>query len=414
MSASAPPALSVPALSSANRILIAMIFILGPVATDMYLPAFPMLEHDLGHGAGSAQLTLTSWLAGLAIGQFTLGPFCDRFGRKSPLLLGLAVYSIASGMLAVTTNFHMFCFLRFVAGLGGAATSVAPRAMVRDVATGSEGAKLMSQLMLIFGLGPILAPTIGGFLLELGNWRLIFWAGLGFGGFLMLWSWFLLPDTLAPEKRFALPFSGILQRYVSLVREPLFLSAAMVASFGTFTMFTYLSNAPALFEGILGFSPRAFAIFFGLNAGGFILGTQVNARLIRRHAFTRVMELGMMGGLVAAVSCLIVSATGLASPSNPWVLCVLIWCVTFSLGFIGPNAGVLAMTHHGHQAGSAAALMGTLNWTVGGAAGVLMAVLPAHWIGSTAVGMVLGVLGCWLSDLWRRRLDPESYLSVSR
>ena len=188
MSASAPPALSVPALSSANRILIAMIFILGPVATDMYLPAFPMLEHDLGHGAGSAQLTLTSWLAGLAIGQFTLGPFCDRFGRKSPLLLGLAVYSIASGMLAVTTSFHMFCFLRFVAGLGGAATSVAPRAMVRDVATGSEGAKLMSQLMLIFGLGPILAPTIGGFLLELGNWRLIFWAGLGFGGFLMLWS----------------------------------------------------------------------------------------------------------------------------------------------------------------------------------------------------------------------------------
>ncbi|EHH68031.1 multidrug effflux MFS transporter [Gluconobacter morbifer] len=399
-------------LNAVHRLLIGLIFILGPVSTDMYLPAFPMLEHDLGHGPGSAQLTLTCWLAGLAIGQFALGPFCDRFGRRLPLLLGLVVYSIVSALLAVTTNFHLFCLLRFIAALGGAASSVAPRAMVRDVATGTAGVKLMSQLMLIFGLGPLLAPSIGSFLLDLGHWRLIFWSNAGFGVLLFFGTLMLLPDTLPQDRRFALPFSGIVARYRDLISEPLFCSSAMVVSFGTFTMFAYLSNAPALFEGILHFSPHLFAIFFGLNGIGFIIGSQVNARLAHRVLFTRLMESGMLAVLVFSTLGLLICIAGLAGPADPWLLCAMIWCTTFSLGFIGPNAGILALTHHGHQAGSASALMGTLNWTVAGMAGVIMSLLPVHWVGSTSVGMMIGITGCWISDLWRRRLDPESYLSV--
>ncbi|MBS1071167.1 multidrug effflux MFS transporter [Gluconobacter cerinus] len=412
MSTSSTPDAPVTTLSPVVRILIGLIFILGPVSTDMYLPAFPMLEHDLGQGAGSAQLTLTAWLAGLAIGQFTLGPLCDRYGRKLPLLLGLVVYVIASALLAVVTNFHLFCILRFIAAMGGATTSVAPRAMVRDVATGPAGVKLMSQLMLIFGLGPLLAPSIGSFLLDLGEWRLIFWVGAGFGVLLFIGTWFLLPDTFPPEKRFALPFTGVVTRYWGLITEPLFCSAAMVASFGTFTMFAYLSNAPALFEGILHFSPRLFAIFFGLNAVGFVIGSQINARMAQRFLFTRVMEYGMLAVLTFTLLGVLVCSLGLVGPRNPWILCILIFCTTSSLGFVGPNAGVLALTHHGHQAGAASALIGTLNWTIAGGAGVLMALLPSHWIGSTSVGMMIGIMGCWISDLWRRRLDPNSYLSV--
>ncbi|GBR68015.1 Bcr/CflA family drug resistance efflux transporter [Gluconobacter kanchanaburiensis NBRC 103587] len=399
-------------MNALTRVLIGLIFILGPVSTDMYLPAFPALEHDLGHGAGSAQLTLTAWLAGLAIGQFTLGPLCDRYGRKLPLLCGLVVYAAASVGLALTNSFHAFCILRFVAALGGAISSVAPRAMVRDVATGSAGVKLMSQLMLIFGLGPLLAPSIGSFLLDLGDWRLIFWANVIFGLAMFLGTLCFLPETLPMERRFALPVSGMVARYRDLSREPLFCSAVMVVSFATFTMFAYLSNAPALFEGILHFSPHMFAIFFGLNGMGFILGSQINARLANRFLFTRVMETGMLSVLVFCVLGVLVCLTGFAGPGDPWILCVLIWCTTFSLGFIGPNAGILALTHHGHQAGAASALMGTMNWTIAGLAGVMMSFLPTHWVGSTSVGMLVGISGCWLCDLWRRRLDPESYLSV--
>lgn len=399
-------------MNALTRVLIGVIFILGPVSTDMYLPAFPALEHDLGHGAGSAQLTLTAWLAGLAIGQFTLGPLCDRYGRKLPLLCGLVVYALASVGLAMTTSFHMFCVLRFVAALGGAISSVAPRAMVRDVATGAAGVKLMSQLMLIFGLGPLLAPSIGSFLLDLGNWRLIFWANVVFGMVMFFGTLFLLPETLPMERRFALPVSGMVARYGDLLREPLFCSAVMVVSFGTFTMFAYLSNAPALFENILHFSPHLFAIFFGLNGVGFIIGSQVNAKLATRFLFTRVMEIGMLAVLGFCLLAVAVCLSGFAGPQNPWILCALIWCTTFSLGFIGPNAGILALTHHGHQAGAASALMGTMNWTIAGLAGVMMSFLPTHWVGSTSIGMLVGISCCWLCDLWRRRLDPQSYLSV--
>lgn len=390
--------------------LIGLIFVLGPVSTDMYLPAFPQVEHDLGHGAGSAQLTLTAWLAGMAIGQFLLGPLCDRYGRKRPLMAGLAVYIAASASLAVVRDFHLFCAMRFIAAMGGSATSVAPRAMVRDVATGANGVRLMSQLMLVFGLGPILAPSIGSVLLSLGSWRLIFWAGAGFGLLLLAGTAFLLPDTLPPSRRFALPFSGVVSRYSEVLHEPLFLSAAMVASFNTFTMFAYLSNAPALFEGILHFTPAQFSLFFGINGLGIMLGTQLNARLTQRISFTRMMERAMASALGLTLIGLLVCSAGLVSAQRPWPLCVLIWCVTFSMGFVGSNAGVLALTHHGHQAGAAAALIGTLNWAFAGLAGVFMSFMPTDWVGSTSVGMLIGVLGCWVSDLWRRRLDPRSYL----
>ncbi|QDH17982.1 Bcr/CflA family efflux MFS transporter [Swingsia samuiensis] len=376
----------------------------------MYLPAFPVMERDLGYGSGSAQITLTAWMLGLALGLFTLGPLCDRYGRKKPLLVGLCVYIIASALLAVVTNFYLFCFLRFIAAMGGATTSVAPRAMVRDVANGAAGVRLMSQLMLIFGIGPLLAPSIGGLLLGLGSWRLIFWAGAIFGCCLLIGTWFLLPETLPPEKRFTLPVSGVAARYWGLLREPLFCSSTLVVSFSTFTMFAYLSNAPSLYEGILNFSPKEFAIIFSMNGMGFIIGTQINAKLSQYYLFTRVMEAGMMMVFVSSCLAFCVCELGWVGSHNPWILCFLIWCSIFALGFVGPNAGILALTHHGHQAGAASALMGTLNWVIAGGAGVLMAYMPAQWVGATSVGMLLGIVGSLISDIWRRRLDPKSYL----
>ncbi len=243
--------------STGQIILLGLVSTIGPISTDMYLPAFPQLERDLGQGPGSAQLTLAAWFIGLAIGQFCLGPLSDRFGRHKPMVVGLAIYVLATIALATTTSYWSFCLLRLVAALGGAITSVIPRAIVRDVATGHEAVRLMSQLTLVFGVGPILAPSLGSVFLAFGSWRLIFWAGAVAAALLAgLWL-VVMPETLPEEKRYALPPIEILRRYISLVREPVFMSSATLSSFSTFVMFAYLSNAPLLFEHLLGFTPRA-------------------------------------------------------------------------------------------------------------------------------------------------------------
>ncbi|WP_306301863.1 MFS transporter [Asaia astilbis] len=237
--------------STGQIILLGLVSTIGPISTDMYLPAFPQLEHDLGQGPGSAQLTLAAWFIGLSLGQFCLGPLSDRFGRHKPMVVGLVIYVMATVLLASTSSYWSFCLLRLVAALGGAITSVVPRAIVRDVATGHEAVRLMSQLTLVFGVGPILAPTLGSAFLAFGSWRLIFWAGaVAAAALAALWL-LVMPETLPEERRYALPPVEILRRYLILAREPVFMSSATLSSFSTFVMFAYLSNAPLLFEHLL-------------------------------------------------------------------------------------------------------------------------------------------------------------------
>ncbi|MFC0510230.1 multidrug effflux MFS transporter [Asaia spathodeae] len=393
--------------STGQIILLGLVSTIGPISTDMYLPAFPQLERDLGQGPGSAQLTLAAWFIGLAIGQFCLGPLSDRFGRHKPMVAGLAIYVLATIALATTGSYWSFCLLRLVAALGGAITSVIPRAIVRDVATGHEAVKLMSQLTLVFGVGPILAPTLGSIFLAFGSWRLIFWAGAVAAALLAVLWLVVMPETLPEERRYALPPIEILRRYLSLVREPVFMSSATLSSFSTFVMFAYLSNAPLLFEHLLGFTPRAFAIFFGINAGGFILATQINGRLSHRFKFTSVMQGGLAACLVSGLVLLAVSASHVVGQNDPWPLCALIITTTFTLGFIGPNANVLALTHHGHQAGAASALLGTMAFAIGGSSGILMAALPPGKLSSTAFGMLAGILGMVLCNFWRRAAEKR-------
>lgn len=389
--------------STAQIMLMGLIFTVGPISTDMYLPAFPQIEHDLDQLPGSAQLTLTCWFVGLALGQFCLGPLSDRFGRLRPLQIGLIVYIIATIILAMTHHYGAFCLMRFISALGGAICSVAPRAIVRDVATGREAVKLMSQLTLVFGVGPILAPSLGSLLLALGHWRLIFWACVIAASLLLLGTFYILRETLPPERRFAIMPSEVLQRYLSLLREPVFLSTTLLTSFCSFVMFAYLANAPQLFEHILAFTPREFAIFFGVNAGGFILATQINGRLARRFSYVRVMETGIFLCLLSALALLAASESHLVGRHNPWPVCVTLVATTFFLGFISPNAGVMALAHHGHQAGAAAALLGTLNFGLGGSSGILMAFLNPQKVSSTAIGMLVGVTAILLCDVVRRR-----------
>ncbi|MFE8872630.1 multidrug effflux MFS transporter [Acetobacter persici] len=387
-------------------VLLGLVTAIGPVATDMYLPAFPEVEHDLGGGKGSAQFTLGAWFLGLAIGQFSQGPLSDRFGRRVPLMLGLLVFAIASAGCAMVQDYHLFCLCRFVAAVGGSASAVIPRAIVRDVATGKKGAKLMSQLTLVFGVMPVLAPSLGSLVLQFGNWRWIFWIGTLYALSAIVGLFCSLPDTLRPERRVAFSPIKILTRYITISQEPVFLSNALIATFSTFVMFAYLGSAPVLFEQVLHFTPGQFGAFFGVNAAAFILGTQINGRLVHRVAMPVLLEGALLWAIVAGGLFTVLALCGVAGEHHALLTCTLIASITGALGFIGPNATVMSFYHHGQHAGSASALLGTMQFGIGSLSSVLVGLLPGGSAIPTAIGMMVGILGMAGADLMRRHA-PE-------
>lgn len=384
-------------------VLLGLVTAIGPLATDMYLPAFPQLDVELGHGPGSAQMTLAAWFLGLALGQFSQGPLSDRFGRKGPLIVGLAIFGIASAGCAVAHDYRMFCFLRFLSALGGSASAVIPRASVRDVATGHKGAHIMAQLTLVFGVMPILAPTLGSLVLRFGSWRNIFWVAAVYAALGIIATQLMLPDTLAPERRIRLTASDVLSRYRGILAEPVFLSNALITSFSSFVMFAYLGGAPVLFEQVLGFSPSGFGLFFGINASFFILGTQINGRLVHHFSLPAILEAAILWACVLGGVFVVLSVMGIAGPNHPILTCMLITSITAALGFIGPNGTVLSFSRHGQHAGSASAMLGTLQFTLGAGSSVLVGLMPQHGALPTAIGMATGAVCMAGSNLLRRQ-----------
>ncbi|GBQ48373.1 multidrug ABC transporter [Acetobacter ghanensis DSM 18895] len=405
--------MTVPSASHASSFPFRLIFLLGlvtaigPLATDMYLPAFPSVEHDLGGGAGSAQFTLGAWFLGLAFGQFSQGPLSDRFGRKAPLVIGLGVYVLASAGCALASNYHLFCLFRFIGAFGGSAGAVIPRAIVRDVATGKKGAHIMAQLTLVFGVMPVLAPGMGSLVLKFGDWRWIFWIGALYGVAAIVGILVMLPDTLAVAKRIRFRPVEILWRYQGILREPVFFSNALITTFSTFVMFAYLGSAPVLFEQTLHFSAGAFGLFFGANAAAFILGTQINGRLIHRVSMPALLEGAILWAFALGCVFVALAVSGVVGVAHPWLTCTFIVGITGALGFIGPNGTVMSFSRHGHHAGSASALLGTMQFSFGSLSSVLVGLLPGGGAIPTAVGMMTGVLGMAIGDLLRRRTSDQ-------
>lgn len=405
-------------LSSGNSltlwriVLLGLITGIGPLATDMYLPAFPQVEHDLvGGSPGSAQFTLAAWFMGLALGQFSQGPLSDRFGRRAPLITGLAVFSVASAGCAVVQNYHLFCLLRFIGAIGGSASAVIPRAIVRDVATGKAGARLMSQLTLVFGVMPVLAPSLGSIILKFGDWRWIFWAGCLYGLVGIAGIVSSLPDTLDESKRTSLSPLRIAGRYLTILQEPVFRYNALIATFSTFVMFSYLSSAPVLFEQVLHFSASQFGLFFGVNAAAFILGTQINGRLVHKFTMSFLLQTALAWAVVSGAVFTVLALTGFAGEHHALLTCALITSITGALGFIGPNATVMSFYHHGQHAGSASAMLGTLQFGIGSMSSVLVAMVPGGGAIPTAIGMMTGIVAMGLADLMRRRFARAGHIS---
>jgi DHA1 family bicyclomycin/chloramphenicol resistance-like MFS transporter len=342
----------------------------GPLSIDMYLPGLPGLGRDLDAPAWAVQLTLTACLSGLALGQILAGPLSDRFGRRGPLLVGVAAYAVASLLCAVAPSIAVLVVLRFAQGLAGAAGIVIARAIVRDMHSGVAAARFFSLLMLVNGLAPILAPVIGGQVLTVTTWRGVFVVLSAIGALLVVAAATGLRETLPAERRHPGGIGATLLTFGRLLGDRTFVGHALACGLSFGAMFAYISGSPFVIQDIYGASPQLFSVMFAGNALGLVAASQCNRALLLRFEPLAIMRAALSLQALAAVALLAVVAAG----TGVWGIVPLLFVVVASLGLVLPNATALALADHPRVAGSASGLLGVLQFIVGAAAAPLVGV----------------------------------------
>lgn len=375
-----------------TALVLGLLSAIGPFAIDMYLPALPSIGQSLGASMGTVQASLMAFFISLGIGQIVYGPVSDMVGRKPPLYFGLALFALGSVGCALAPDIHSLIALRFVQGLGACAGMVVPRAVVRDLHTGHDAARLMSLLMLVFSVSPILAPLSGSLIIEWAGWRGVFWAvtvaalaGLG----LLASS---LPETRLPEQRADSSVGGALRAYGLLLRDRHFMGLVMIGAFGISSFFAYLANSSFVLIDHYGLSPRQYSIAFAVNAASFIGVSQFTGQLTRRFGLVPLVRVAVLGYALTMATLLVLNLLGFDS------LGLIITMLLLGYGFLGlvvPTTAVLALEEHGALAGTASALMGTLQFVVGA---TVMAVVGL-FVDGTARPMVAGIAGSALMAL---------------
>ncbi|MFB9689892.1 multidrug effflux MFS transporter [Amycolatopsis plumensis] len=334
----------------------------GPLSIDMYLPALPRMATDLHAADSTIQLTLSAFIAGLALGQLVIGPLSDALGRRRPLLAGLALYVVGSVLCAVSPDAWLLVAARLVQSLGAAAGIVIARATVRDLFEGTAMTKFFSTLMLVSGLAPILAPLLGGQLLTWTSWRGVFVVLTAFGALLLAVVVFFLPEPSAA--RSSLRLGRVMRTYGRLVVDRSFAGYALASGLLFAAMFAYISGSSFALQGVYGLSPQAYSVVFGVNGVGIVLAGQLNGRLVGRVRERALLLSGLLLGVTGG-------ALVLLSAWARWPLALLLvplFLLVSSIGLVMPNASSLALAAHARSAGAASALLGVLQFVVGAVA----------------------------------------------
>jgi DHA1 family bicyclomycin/chloramphenicol resistance-like MFS transporter len=386
-----------PKITKNLPLLLGFIIAVGPVSTDMYLPAFPAIARDFGNQA-APQISLAVYFLGLAIGQMTQGALSDRLGRRVPLIAGMVIYTIASIGCALCWSVDSFACFRLLAALGCSAGVVIPRAMVRDLADGPAAAKLFSKLMLVMGVAPIVSPMLGAAVVTFASWRMIFAVAALYGVVALVCIWRLLPDTLPVGRRTRIGLVPVLVRYVTICRERTFITHALTGCFTSACLFAYLAATPQIFIGHFGWTTAEYAALFGLNAIAYIGYNQLNPGLVSRYGVGRVITWAVW---VLAASCAMLLLVGLAR-GGPLPIMAGLLAAELGFGLIMPSAMVGALSRHQAHAGSASALLGTMQYTGGAIAGLAMGVLGD----GTALPMGIAMFFCALCALLAAAMRP--------
>ncbi|WP_104655213.1 multidrug effflux MFS transporter [Ralstonia insidiosa] len=372
MTAPAPARSRLPGPIPGWLLLLGMLTAVGPLSVDMYLPSLPTIARDLNTSSAAAGITLTVFLISLAIGQLIYGPASDRFGRKPPLYIGLALYVAASIGCAFAKDATMLAVLRGVQGFGGCAGMVIARAAVRDRMDPAGAAQAYSTLMLVMGVAPILAPMIGGAVLQVGSWRIIFALLTAFGVLALVAVHYLMRETLAPEKARKLAVSHVLRDYWELLRDHHYAAYMWCGAVFLSGMFAYITVSSFVLIDGYGLSPSHYAWVFGSNAAGMIAASRLNVRLVRKYSPARVLRRALWIPVVTSVLATAAAAAGFTP--LPLVLLAL-FCYIASIGCISPNTGALAMAGQGARAGTGSALMGAMQFGLGMVTGTVVAAI---------------------------------------
>jgi DHA1 family bicyclomycin/chloramphenicol resistance-like MFS transporter len=347
----------------------------GPMSIDMYLPAFPAIARDFGVPVASVQYTLASFNIGIALGQLIYGPLADQLGRKPNLMAGLTVYMLASIGCMLTNSVESMVVLRFLQAIGGCTGMVITRAIVRDKYHGNQSAKVFSTLMLIMGVAPILAPTVGSLVLEAFRWEYIFGLLAAIGLVTLLYVTFFLPETLTPEKRNPVALRNSFRTYGLLLRDRQFVGYSLTAGFIQSGMFAYITGSAYVFTQLFHLSGQQYSMLFGLNAVGIIGASQLNHKLLLHYSFGQILRKVTFLYLAAAATLLVMAYTGWFGIAG---IVVPLFLTLSTVGLAMPNATAGALEKHAAHAGSASALVGTLQFSCGALAAVAVSVFANH------------------------------------
>ncbi len=379
---SAPP-------SQARMILVlGAVIALGPLTIDMYLPALPKIAEELSVSSSVVQLTLTGTLAGLALGQLIIGPLSDSLGRRRPLMAGIVLHMLASVLCVLAPNIAVLGVARFLQGMGAAAAMVVAIAVVGDRFADSVAATVLSRLMLVLGVAPVLAPSLGAAVLLQASWHWVFAALVVLAGALLLLAALALPETLPVSHRRPLKVRSIAATYLELLRDARFVILVLVAALGMSGLFAYIAGASFVLQDRYGLDQQTFALVFGAGAVALIGATQFNVVLLRRFSPQAIVVWALVASSAAGavfVGLSVAHVGGLAGFVLP------VWAILAAMGLVIPNAPAVALSRHPDAAGTAAALLGSAQFGLGAAVAPLVGVLGNNEF-ALAVVMTSGVV----------------------
>lgn len=382
-----------------NAIVLGLLAAVGPFAIDMYLPALPTIAADLQASTAATQMTLMVFFVTFGVAQLVYGPVADAVGRKPPLYFGLAVFTLAGIGCAFAPTIGALIAFRFVQGIGAAVCMVVPRAVIRDLHTGAEAARLMALVMLVLSVSPILAPIGGSGLIVLFGWRSVFVAAAIASLLALLLVALVLKETRPADQRIAMSVPVILRHYASLLRHRRFLGLTFIGGFGMASFFVFLASSSFIYIDHFGMTPTEYSLAFSLNAVGFIGASQFAGWLAQRFGLSRVLTAAVSGYSAAAVLLLLLTLAGF---HGLVVLTAMLFVAFACLGLVIPSTMVLSLEEHGPIAGIASALGGTLQF----AAGAVMIVAASLLFDGTSLPMVGLIALCSVVSFTLTRLTP--------
>lgn len=369
----------------------------GSLSIDMYLPALPALADGFGTSPSQVQLTLSAFFVGFGAAQLVYGPLSDRWGRKPPLLTGIALYVVASILCALSTRVLSLIILRLLQGLGACAGPLIARAVVRDVYDRDRAAYMLSLMMLIMGAAPLVAPLLGGQLLLAFGWRSIFVLLSGFGALCFFGAWLGLAETLGDASRSRANLSAMVTRYATLLRNRAYVGYTLSSGAAFAGMFAYFAGSPFVFMRLYGVRAQDYGFLFALNVIGMMICAAVNSRLVLRYGADRVLRYGVVAVSVAGAALLLDAVAGWGG--LPGLVAPLVVFMA-SISFISANAIAGALAAFRHAAGTASALAGTIQFGLGALSGAAVGEL----YDGTAVPMAAVIAATGFASLLAHRL----------